>query len=82
MFRWLFLDVDPVVGVTHSFSTNYYLDAGNSAALSGSIVTAAYQTRTDFGLPGKGLSIELIEGSTLPCRLNGYTVGSRFQRNV
>ena len=82
VFRWLFLDVDPVVGVTHSFSTNYYLDAGNSAALSGSIVTAAYQTRTDFGLPGKGLSIELIEGSTLPCRLNGYTVGSRFQRNV
>lgn len=82
VFRWLFLDVDPVVGVTHTFNANFYLDAGNAISLTRGITTSSYQTRTDFGLPGKGLSIELIEGSTLPCRINGYTVASRFQRQV
>jgi hypothetical protein len=82
VFRWLFLDVDPVVGATHTFNANFYLNAGNDVALTRGITTTSYQARTDFGLPGKGLSIELIEGSTLPCRINGYTVASRFQRQV
>lgn len=81
-YRYLFLDVDPVLGVTHSFSAKFYLDQSDTPSLTRMISTSLYQTRTDFGLPGKGLSVELTEGSSLPLRLNGYTVASRFQRNV
>lgn len=82
VYRRLYVDVDPVLGVTQSFNANLYLNQSDTAALGTTIPTTQYQTRIDFGLPGKGLSVELIEGSTLPLRLNGYTIESRFQRNV
>lgn len=81
-YRRFFLDVDPIVGVTHSFAINYYLNQSNTVSQTGTISTSAFQTRTDFGLPGKGLSVELVAGSSLPVKINGYTIESRFQRNV
>lgn len=82
VYRQLFLDVDPILGATHTFAANFYLNQSNTAALGTTISTSSTQTRRQIDLPGIGLSVELINGSTLPLRINGYTVESRFQRNV
>lgn len=82
VFRRLYVDVDPVVGMTHLFNSNYYLNDSNTVSLTRGVTTISHQTRLDFGLPANGMSVELIEGSTLPTRVMGYTVESRFQRNV
>lgn len=82
VFRRLYVDVDPVVGMTHLFNANFYLNDSNTVSLTRGITTTSHQTRIDFGLPGNGMSVELIEGSTLATRIPGYTVESRFQRNV
>lgn len=82
VFRRLYVDVDPVVGMTHLFSSNYYLNDSNTVSLTRGVTTISHQTRLDFGLPGNGMSVELIEGSTLATRVMGYTVESRFQRSV
>lgn len=82
VFRRLYVDVDPVVGMTHLFNASFYLNDSNTVSLTRGVTTISHQTRLDFGLPGNGMSVELIEGSTLPTRVMGYTVESRFQRNV
>ena len=82
VFRRLYVDVDPVVGMTHLFNANFYLNDSNTVSLTRGITTTSHQTRIDFGLPANGMSVELIEGSTLATRIPCYTVESRFQRNV
>lgn len=81
-YRRLYLDIDPVLGANHTFAARFYLDQSDTPSQTQMITTSQYQNRTDFGLPGKGLSVELIGGGTLPLRINGYTIESRFQRNV
>lgn len=82
VFRRFYVDVDPVVGMTHLFNANFYLNDSNTVSLTRGITTTSHQTRIDFGLPGNGLSVELIEGSTLATRVMGDTIESRFQRSV
>lgn len=81
-YRRLFVDTDPILGTTYTFAVNFYLNQSNTAALQTTMTVASQQSRIDYGLPGKGLSVELINGSSHPLRLNGYTIESRFQRGV
>lgn len=82
VFRRFYLDVDPVVGMTHLFKANFYLNDSDTISLTRGITTISHQTRIDFGLPANTMSVELIEGCTLPSRIMGDTIESRFQRNV
>lgn len=81
-YRRLFVDTDPILGATYSFLMNLYLDQGSTPSYTATFLVQSQQSRAEFGLPGKGMSVELIEASDHPLRVNGYTVGSRFQRNV
>lgn len=83
LYRRLYLDVDPVLGLTSAITTNFYTDYGSSIALTRTLYQAPFQSRIDFGLPAKSLSIEFVNStSTDPIKVNGYTIESREQRRV
>jgi hypothetical protein len=83
VFRRLFVDTDPIIGNNRAFQINLYGNMLNTASYSiAATFGATYQYRIDFGVYGKSISVELFEASTFALKLNGYTVVSRFQRNV
>lgn len=87
MFRRLWFDVDPQpasVGGTVSISIKFYANQGLSApVLERTIYGATFQTRIDFGVPGRDIAFEFAHFSeTQALRINGYTISHRFQRNV
>lgn len=83
VFRRLFVDTDPVIGQNRAFTINLFGDMLNNASYSlGTTFGATFQYRTDFGMYCKSMSVELFEATTFALKLNGYTVESRFQRNV
>lgn len=82
LFRRFWLDLDPVFGGTKPITVNMYKNQGNSAVLSRTIYQTDFQTRTEFGISSKDLSIELIFSENSPLRINGYTLGHRFQRDL
>lgn len=91
-WRRFYLDTGPWAGVTLSFAANFYANfATATVALtrtiyaSGSPYSGPQQTRIDFGIPAKSLSIEthIATGASLPViKVYGYTIESRFLRNV
>ncbi len=80
MFRRLYINSEngSTVGVTINFYPNY----GAGASLSRNTSLATFQTRIDFGVSAKSLSIEMIIKSTSQVKINGYTIESRFLRSV
>lgn len=83
VFRRLFVDTDPLIGNDRSFQINLYGNMLNTASYSvATTFGATYQFRIDYGLYGKSISVEIAEASTFPLKMNGYTVVSRFQRDV
>lgn len=83
VFRRLFVDTDPVIGQNRTFLINLFGDMLNNASYT--LLTtfgATFQYRTDFGMYCKSMSVEIFEATTFALKLNGYTVESRFQRNV
>ncbi len=80
MFRRLYINSEngSTVGVTINFYPNY----GSGASLSRNTSLATFQTRIDFGVSAKSLSIEMIIKSTSQVKINGYTIESRFLRSV
>lgn len=91
-WRRFYLDNGPWDGVTLSFSTLFYTNYSTSTIaltrtvyFSGSSYSGQQQTRIDFGLPAKSLSVEtrITSGASIPImRVYGYTIESRFLRNV
>ena len=91
-WRRFYLDNGPWAGVTLSFSANMYANFATSTVAhtatiyaSGSPYSGPQQTRIDFGVPAKSLSVEthIATGASLPIiRVYGYTIESRFLRNV
>lgn len=87
LFRRLWLDVDPQpasVGGTVAVSIKFYANQGlSSSVLTRTIYGATWQTRIDFGVPGRDIAFEFSHMSeTQALRINGYTIAHRFQRNV
>lgn len=80
LYRRLFLDVDPILGITYTFGLNMYVNQSDTPAQSQTFTSATFQQRIDFGIPGKGFSPELINSDLSPLRINGFTIESRFQR--
>lgn len=91
-WRRYYLDTGPWAGVTLSFAANFYANfATTTVALtrtiyaSGSPYSGPQQSRIDFGIPAKSLSVEthISTGASLPIiKVYGYTIESRFLRNV
>ncbi len=91
-WRRFYLDTGPWAGTTLSFSTNFYANFATATIsltrtiyASGNPYSGPQQTRIDFGISAKSLSVEtrFSTGETLPfVRIYGYTIESRFLRNV
>lgn len=82
-YRRLFVDTDPIPGATIPLTINFRVDEQPDIVLTRTIYFNQYQTRIDFGIPAKSLSIEFVASSaSFPIRINGYTLEARLQRNV
>ena len=91
-WRRFYLDTGPWAGATLAFQANMYANFSTSTIsltrtiyASGSPYSGPQQSRIDFGIPAKSLSVEthVTTGASLPIiKVYGYTIESRFLRNV
>lgn len=83
LYRRLFLDVKPITGQTSPITVNFYADYGVTSALTRTMYANPFQSRIDYGIPAKSLSVEFWQSSTSgPLTIYGYTIESREQRRV
>ncbi len=81
LWRRLFINND-IPGATQGVTINFYPDYGSSIYLSRSVYLDQFQERIDYGVSAKSMSIEVIMQASQPIRFNGYTIESRYLRNV
>lgn len=89
-WRRFYLDNGPWAGVTLPFNVQMYSDFATltpayttTMFFSGSEYSGDQQTRVDFGIPSKAWRAKVVHGSTTgDVSIYGFTVESRFQRNV
>jgi len=82
-YRRLFIDTDPIQGATIPLTINFRKDEQDAIVLTRQIYFDQFQTRIDFGIPAKSLSVELVtSGASYPIRINGFTLEARLQRKV
>jgi hypothetical protein len=81
VFRRLFLDNTPQ-GASSALDVNLYQDYGSSIIINRTMYQNPFQSRIDFGISAKSLSVEFIMGSTYAMSLHGFTIEYRFQRAV
>lgn len=82
-FRRFMLDTGPIAA-TLSFNLDFYKNyATLTAALTRTLVTSDFQRRIDYGIPAQSLALRVSHSSgNTDHYIYGYTVESRFQRNV
>jgi hypothetical protein len=81
-FRKLYVDATVPQGVTFPIAVNFYADKGASPYLSTTMALGSFQNRLEFGIPAKSLAIEFIYSGATFFQLEGFTLETRFQRNV
>lgn len=82
-YRRLFIDTDPIVGITVPLTVNFRVNEQDTIVKTMQTYFDQFQTRLEFGIPAKSLSIELVtSGSSTPIRINGFTLEARLQRKV
>lgn len=83
LFRQLYVDCDARSGATVPLNVRLYTNYGTSAELERTMYSNPFQTRIDFGLSGRSLSVEVAQlASTHAVRIHGFAVAHRFLRNV
>lgn len=81
MWRRLFINAD-VPSVTTGVTINFRPDYGTGVSLVRNQIINEFQERLDFGVSGRSMSVEFIIQALSPIRINGYTLESRYLRNV
>jgi hypothetical protein len=81
LYRRLYSDTVPQ-GSSSLINVNFYQDYGSSIVLGMTIAQTPFQTRLEFGIPARSLSVEYIMGSTHFLTLHGFTIEYRFLRNI
>lgn len=83
-FRRLFMDVNPVTGVTGTIDVEVYRNYDfDTVKATFAIYQNQFQTRREFGVNGKSVAFAFTHNSaSLPLDLYGYTVHRRFLREV
>lgn len=79
LYRRLFTDSTPQ-GNSSAVTVNFRQDYGSSIVLSATFMQTPFQSRLDFGIPAKSLSIEYVMGSTHNMSLHGFVLEDRFLR--
>lgn len=82
-FRRLFLNVEPIAGVTQPIAIELFKNYESAASATFTMYQAPFQSRIDFGLSAKTMSPKFYHNSaTLSLKVFGFTVESRYQRAV
>jgi hypothetical protein len=83
-FRKYYANVEPVTGMTSALTIKFFQDYNDSTvSLTRMIYQAPFQSRVDFGIPARALSIETSNVSaTDPFLYYGFVLESRKQRDV
>lgn len=81
-FRRLYIDQDAIQGTTSPFEVEFFKDYEDTPVLQRQMFQSEFQSRIDYGIPAKAISFKISNSSTLPIRVNGFTVESRLQRRV
>lgn len=91
-WRRFYLDTGPWAGTTLSFGANFYANYSTSTIsltrtiyAVGSPYTGPQESRIDFGIPAKSLSVEVAYSTstnTPAFKVYGYTIESRFLRKT
>lgn len=84
-FRRFYVDNGPLTtGQTLTYALEFYADYATLApSATMTLVSTKFQKRKEFGIPAKSLSVRVTHVSgDQDHKLYGYTVESRFQRNV
>lgn len=82
MWRRLFVDSEYGTTLGPTITLNYRPDYGETIADTQYINLGPFQERVDFGISARSLSIEMIMKVNELTTINGYTIESRFLRNV
>ncbi len=81
-YRRLFINVNPA-GSTVALDIEFFKDFNPISVLSRTMYQDPFQSRIDFGIPGKSLAFSLAGISTTDKMVfHGYTLEHRFQRAV
>lgn len=81
VFRRLWLDSTPF-GASSAINIRLYQDYGASIIVQTTMYQSPFQSRIDFGVSSKSMSVEFVMGSTYGLALHGFAIAYRFQRNV
>lgn len=82
MWRRLWLNMDPV-GQTSVLNIQFFKDFSATATLNRIMYQSPFQSRIDYGISAKALSFQMTQfNATLPCRVHGFGIASRYLRDV
>lgn len=81
LWRRTYVDVE-AASLPITATLNFSQDYGTSIVLSRSVTLTGFQERIDHGVSAKALSIEFIIKAGQQVTFNGYTVESKYLRNV
>ena len=80
LWRRLFLNCPPA-GATVAFNVNLRANYGNTISATQTMYSNPFQTRVDFGVSAKSLSVEVIQvGFTAVAQVEGFALAYRFLR--
>jgi len=84
IWRRFFADVGTVTGLTGTLTGRVFSNYDNTTVQATfSMYQDAFQSRAEFGVPAKSVTVELGHYSaSLPLLFNGYSWAKRFLRNV
>ncbi len=74
LFRRTYLDVNRIAGPTQAISLDFYVNFSASLIATRTTYQSAFQTRVDYGIPGRALQTVITHTSaSLPIVFYGYT---------
>ncbi len=79
---WRRLYVDANANASTVATVNFRPDYGPTVVLSRGLSLSTFQTRIDYGISARSLSVELIVRSTNQVLINGYALEARYLRSV
>lgn len=82
LFRRLYFNFTPYAGATIGMTVNIRADYGSSISVARTLYQSPFQSRIDFGIPAKTISMELSYSGTDPLQFHGFVMESRKQRDV
>jgi len=82
-FRRLFLNVEPILGITQAIDIHLFRNFSDTASATYTMYQDPFQSRIDFGLPAKTMAVQFTHTSaSLSLKVFGWTIESRYQRSV